>query len=112
IGIRGTIIAGEINPGGESKVSVLEGAIVIKNGMGEVTLSEQFETVSVSSFDQPIQNIGVQPASDISTRFSTIGNVNPSLFSVIGDAANEQSAPAPAPAQNTPEQSSTQGQPA
>src|SRR5690606_30589150 len=45
IGIRGTIIAGEIKPGGESNISVLEGAIVVKNGLGETTLSDQFETV-------------------------------------------------------------------
>lgn len=93
IGIRGTIIAGEINPGGESKISVLEGAIVIKNSMGEVTLSDQFETVSLSGYDQPMQNIGVQSASDIGARFSSIGDVNPSLFSVIGESAKEQTAP-------------------
>lgn len=93
IGIRGTIIAGEIIPGGESKISVLEGAIVIKNGMGEVTLSEQFETVSLSGYDQPMQNIGAQSASDIGARFSSIGDVNPSLFSVIGESAKEQSVP-------------------
>lgn len=97
IGIRGTIIAGEINPGGESKISVLEGAIVVKNAMGEVTLSEQFETVSLSGYDQPMQNIGVVPASDINTRFNSIGDVNPSLFSVIGQSAQEQSVPTQTP---------------
>ncbi len=96
IGIRGTIIAGEIIPGGESNISVLEGAIVIKNGVSEVTLSEQFETVRLSGFDQPMQDIGVVPASEISTKFSTVSNVNPSLFSMINEAVKEQSvAPAP-----------------
>lgn len=100
IGIRGTIIAGEINPGGESNISVLEGAIVIRNGAGDITLSEQFETVRISSFEQPMQNIGVISASDVGARFSGISDVNPSLFSVIGESAKEQTAPSPT--QDTP----------
>jgi len=91
IGIRGTVIAGEINPGGESKITVLEGAIVVKNGLSDITLSEQFETVRLGGFDQPMENMGTVPASDIGTRFNSIGTVNPSLFTTINDAAGEQS---------------------
>lgn len=90
IGIRGTIIAGEINPGGESKITVLEGAIVVSNGLGETTLSEQFETVSLSGFDRQMTPMGVVPAAEISGRFSAIGVVLPTLFSTIGDAGAEQ----------------------
>ncbi len=90
IGIRGTIIAGEIAPGGESKISVLEGAIVITNGLESVTLSEQFETVRLGGFDAPMHNMGVLPANDIGTRFNSIGNVLPSLFTTIDDSASEQ----------------------
>lgn len=97
IGIRGTIIAGEIIPGGESNISVLEGAIVIKNGNGEITLSEQFETVRLSSFDQPMKDMGVLPASDINSRFSSISDVNASLFTMINDAVKEQSVTPAAP---------------
>jgi hypothetical protein len=99
IGIRGTIIAGEINPGGESNISVLEGAIVIKNGVGEITLSEQFESVRLMGFEQPMKDIGVVPASEINTRFSSISDVNPSLFTMINDTVKEQST---APAHETP----------
>ncbi len=90
IGIRGTVIAGEINPGGDSKITVLEGAIVVKNGLGDITLSEQFETVQLSGYDTPMQDIGVVPANDISARFSSVGSVSPALFTTINDAAGEQ----------------------
>ena len=43
IGIRGTVIAGEINPAGESKITVMEGAIVVKNGLMETVISQQFD---------------------------------------------------------------------
>lgn len=106
IGIRGTIIAGEIIPGGQSNISVLEGAIVIKNGTMEVTLSEQFETVRLTGFDKPMQEIGVVPASDISARFHSVGTVLPSLFTVIQDSVQEQSGQTPpqnqAPQSHTP----------
>ncbi len=90
IGIRGTVIAGEINPGGESNISVLEGAIVVKNGSMEATLSQQFETIRLGGFDQPMKEMGVVPASEINTKFNSVGSVLPSLFSVIGETANEQ----------------------
>lgn len=90
IGIRGTIIAGEIAPGGESKISVLEGAIVITNGLGSVTLSEQFETVKLGSYESAMENIGVVPANDIGTRFNSVGTVLPTLFTTINDSAAEQ----------------------
>lgn len=91
IGIRGTIIAGQIDPSGESNISVLEGAIVVKNGAMETTLSEQFETVKLGGYDEPMQQMGVLSASDISTRFSSIGSVSPSLFTTINDSAREHS---------------------
>ena len=91
IGIRGTVIAGDINPAGESKITVMEGAIVVKNGLMETLISQQFETVSLHGFHDQITNIGVVPANDISQRFHSIGDVNPGLFSTVNDAAREQS---------------------
>ncbi len=107
IGIRGTIIAGEIQPGGESNISVLEGAIVITNATGETTLSQQFETVRLNSFNEPIREMGVMNASDVGARFSSVSGVNPSLFSMINDAAQEQSG---APAQQAPAQTAPSDQ--
>jgi len=107
IGIRGTIIAGEIHPGGESNISVLEGAIVITNGAGELTLSQQFETVRLMSFNEPMKDMGVMHASDISARFSSVSSVNPSLFSMIEDAVKQEAAPE-APAQTAPAEQNSQ----
>ena len=85
IGIRGTIIAGKINPDGESEISVLEGAIVVSNGAGETTLSEQFETVKISSFGQEMQAMGVQPAAKFTQTYGSVSDVLPNLFSSIND---------------------------
>lgn len=101
IGIRGTVIAGEINPSGESNITVLEGAIVVTNGNGESVLSEQFQTVRLGGFDEPMKDLGVLPANDIGTRFNSIGDVNPGLFTTINDAAKEQSPSTQAPAQQS-----------
>jgi len=90
IGIRGTIIAGDINPGGESQISVLEGAIVVKNDTGETTLSEQFETVKVMGLNQPMEPLGVISPQDLLGRFDSIGDVLPSLFTIINETVGEQ----------------------
>lgn len=99
IGIRGTIIAGEINPGGQSNITVLEGAIVVANDLGNVTLSQQFETVQLSGFNSAMGEVSILPANDISSRFSSISSVSPSLFTTINDAAGDQQS---APKNNAP----------
>lgn len=90
IGIRGTIIAGHINPGGESEISVLEGAIVVKNDANEVVLTQQYESVKVMGNNDAIENRGVLEASDISERFGAVSDVIPALFSAVNDSAKEQ----------------------
>ncbi|MCI5061250.1 MAG: FecR family protein, partial [Alphaproteobacteria bacterium] len=87
IGIRGTIIAGKINPGGESEITVVEGAIVVKNGAAERTLSQQFETVKLGGFNDNIQDLGVKAANDVGKTYGSVSDVVPKLFSSINDAA-------------------------
>ncbi len=89
IGIRGTIIAGRINPDGESDVTVIEGAIVVKNATGETTLSEQFETVKLTGLNSTIKNIGTLEATDMNDNYGSASSVIPKLFSSINDSANE-----------------------
>ncbi len=110
IGIRGTIIAGNIDPNGESSITVLEGAIVVTNGEGDVTLSQAFETVKLNGFDAPISEAIVMPAAAINARFAAVSAVNPSLFSTINEAVQEQQSqqPAPAPTQDIQDMPSTQ----
>src|SRR5688572_2903261 len=102
IGIRGTIIAGDINPGAESQISVVEGAIVITNGAGVMTLSTQFETVSLGDFNAPMQSLGVLSANDFNIKFAGVSDVAPTLFSAINDAAQEQDG-TDAPMEATPD---------
>src|SRR5690606_2307955 len=59
IGIRGTTIMGHINPDGDSQITVVEGAIVVTNGQGEQTLSQQFETVKLGGFNDPMGEASV-----------------------------------------------------
>ncbi len=97
IGIRGTIIAGNIKPGGETEISVLEGAIVVRNGFGEKTLSTQFEAIKISGFDQPMSDSFVMSANDIGNKFGAVRDVAPTLFSAVNDSAKE-------PGNNTPQE--------
>ncbi|NBX65861.1 MAG: hypothetical protein EBQ96_02580 [Proteobacteria bacterium] len=90
IGIRGTIIGGEISENGQSQISVIEGAIVVRNGSGEQILSQQFETVTLTGYNNPIQNIGVLDANAFSQSYSSIRSVAPDLFTSINDAAGER----------------------
>jgi len=90
IGIRGTIIAGKIQPGGDSEITVMEGAIVVKNGTMETTLSEQYESVRLSGFNDNMQDLGVKNASDVSKPYGSVSDVVPKLFSSINDNAKEE----------------------
>ncbi len=90
IGIRGTIIAGNINPNGQSEISVLEGAIVITNGVSERTLSQQFETIQLTGFNNAIEYKGVEAADNISKTYGSVNDVLPKLFSSINDATKEE----------------------
>lgn len=90
IGIRGTIIGGKIAAGAaESQITVIEGAIVVKNGTGEQVLSSQFETVKLTSFNAPISNIGVLEAKTVTQSYEAVRGVSSTLFSSIDDAAGD-----------------------
>lgn len=89
IGIRGTIIAGNIKPEGKSEITVLEGAIVVSNGEGNVTLSQQFETVKINGFNENIEQLGVKDAGEMKVSYGSVQNVIPKLFSSINDNIRE-----------------------
>ncbi|PJF20948.1 MAG: hypothetical protein CUN56_13580, partial [Phototrophicales bacterium] len=92
IGIRGTIIAGHIDPEGQSSITVVEGAIVVKNGGGEETLDQQFETVHIDGFNTGMEAVGVLDPADVSHTYGSASYVIPSLFSNINDVAKDQAA--------------------
>lgn len=88
IGIRGTIIAGDVNKG---EITVVEGAIVLRDFNGnEVTLANQFETARFSLDSGGIEPMGQMSAADVAGKFASVAQVNPTLFSSINDAANDE----------------------
>lgn len=98
IGIRGTIIAGDVDQG---EITVVEGAIVLRNTAGEeMTLASQFETGKFLPDNRGIQNLGQKSANDVVEKFSVVSNVAPTLFSSINDAAAENQPQAEQPVQD------------
>ncbi len=90
IGIRGTIIAGDVNAG---EITVVEGAIVVRDFAGnEMTLDNQFETAKFNA-GGGVENMGQMAANDVATKFAGVSSVAPTLFSSINDSAAENQAP-------------------
>lgn len=88
IGIRGTIIAGDVDNG---EITVVEGAIVLRDFSGnELTLANQFETAQFDQSGGTINRIGELSANDVGVKFASVSNVSPQLFSSIQDAAAEE----------------------
>ncbi len=92
IGIRGTTIAGHINPDGESQITVVEGAIVIKNGAGETTLDDQYETVTLTGYEQPMQMEGTLDANQMKDSYGMMGTVNAGFFNTLNTEPAENNA--------------------
>ncbi len=90
IGIRGTIIAGKItSDGSDSEITVIEGAIVVRNSVGESILSTQFETVKLSSLNTEMVNVGTLDAVQMNQKFGSVSGVSGSLFSAINDTISD-----------------------
>lgn len=108
IGIRGTTIMGHISPDGESQITVVEGAIVVRNGAGEQTLSEQFETVRITGFESAMTYQGVLSTQEIGESYNVLRSVAAPLFSTIdetgGQPTSEPQDSAPADSETAPEQ--------
>ncbi len=84
IGIRGTIIAGDVGAG---RFTVLEGAIVVRSTSGqEMTLSQAMESVSFNFANGQIEAAGIAKASEIGARFASLSKVAPSFFAAISRA--------------------------
>lgn len=87
IGIRGTIIAGDVDAG---EITVIEGAIVLNDYAGNsITLADQYETARFDSSANTIEHIGKLEATDVASKFMSISTVAADLFSSIQDSASE-----------------------
>jgi hypothetical protein len=90
IGIRGTIIGGNINPDGESQVTVVEGAIVVRNNCGEQLLTSQYDTVRLTSIDAAPSNVETLSVEKVANVYGAVKNVSSELFSSFNDQMGEQ----------------------
>ncbi len=77
IGIRGTVVMGKINPAGQdSEITIIDGAIVLSNASGMVELNDSFETASLTSYNEPIQNIGQVDADYLQDSYNFDNNLS------------------------------------
>jgi len=88
IGIRGTIIAGNLNTG---EITVIEGAIVLTDFAGNsITLSNQFETARFNPSESTIEHLGDLSAEDVAAKFSSVSTVAADTFSSVQDVRSEK----------------------
>ncbi len=84
IGIRGTMIAGNVDTG---EFTVIEGAIVLRtHGGHEFSLADQFATAKFDISSGGIIPLGQISASDLGSKFGSISRVSPGFFNSIGKA--------------------------
>lgn len=89
IGIRGTIIAGNVNTG---EYTVVEGAIVLRALNGdEITLDTQYQTAKFDS--GTVVSAGTTDAESLGQNFSTLNAVEPGFFSTLQDSSTDSSTP-------------------
>lgn len=101
IGIRGTIIAGNVDTG---EITVVEGAIVLTDFKGNsITLSNQYETARFDTSGERIEHVGDLSANDVMSKFMSISTVAADLFSTIQDSAVNNNNPQ----SNNPQNQST-----
>lgn len=88
IGIRGTVVAGQIFPAGrESKITILDGAITLTNASGTHEMRESFNTVSLNSYQNQPTDLGRMDAQTFSESFHSIASVAGSTLSHFSSPA-------------------------
>ena len=109
IGIRGTIIAGDVTTG---EITVVEGAIVLRDfGGNEMTLANQFETARFEPGQGTIEHLGQITAREVGQKFDSVYVVSGELFASLEEVAAEQGGD-PASRDTTSEQDSQDFPPA
>lgn len=99
IGIRGTVVAGDINPAGEeSKITIVDGAIVLTNQAGTMELNDAFETASVTGYNDAPVNSGQMDANTFAASYQSVSTVAGTTFTSAGASAPAASSETAAPA--------------
>lgn len=110
IGIRGTIIAGNVETG---EITVVEGAIVLRSPTGEeMTLATQFGTAKFMPGSGEILSMGVLDSGAVNNAFSALNSVTPGFFSALdsGPAHGSDSGQSAPDSQKQDEQNPGQSQ--
>lgn len=99
IGIRGTVIAGDINPAGTpSTVTVVDGSIVVQNDGGTLQMSTPLDTATVSSYSTAATDTGTMTPQSFATTYSAAAPVAAPTFSAVSSGAVQPPTPVvPAP---------------
>jgi len=102
IGIRGTVVAGVINEAGQlSEVTVIDGAVVVSNGVDSYVLDEDFETLQLTGFDSAANNIGTVDADYMTQTYTFDNTVGGFSFYHYGGTPQDGGNDIPAPEDNT-----------
>ncbi len=104
IGIRGTVIAGEINVAGQpSTVTVVDGAIVVSNDGGTVTMSSALDTATLTGYSTAPTDTGVMTTQTFNSTYSAVAPADPAFYSMTGTSTTT----APAPVVTSPDTGTT-----
>lgn len=86
IGIRGTVVAGQINPEGQdSTITVIDGAIVIANDGGMLELSDSFGTATLSSYSTAPVASGTMSADTFTATYGSLAPVAGTTFEGVSN---------------------------
>lgn len=86
IGIRGTVVAGNIQPEGqESTITVVDGAIVITNGGGTLQMSDAFDTATLTSYSLAPLDSGTMGTDAFMATYSTLQPVAGPTFDGVSN---------------------------
>lgn len=86
IGIRGTVVAGDIRPAGESsRITIVDGAIVLTNNGGMVELNDGFETAQISGYHNVPINVGQIGPAAFSAAYQSLSGIAADVFRGVHD---------------------------
>ena len=88
IGIRGTVVAGQINPAGgeDSKITILDGAVTFTNGSGTQELSNGFDTLSLNGY-QDSPDMGKMDGNIFKATYGSLSGVADDTMGRFNDVA-------------------------
>lgn len=85
IGIRGTVVAGNIVPGETSTITVVDGAIVITNAGGTLEMGDSFDTATLTSYEAAPAGSGQMSADSFTSTYNSLAPVAADTFTNVSN---------------------------